>query len=201
MNLINRAKNILISPKTEWEVIKNEVDTPMSLLMKYVLPMSLIPAIVNFLVFGVIGISVIVARIADMQTGIFMAIEYYIFNIVGYFITTYSLDLLAPSFGLTKDINRSAQLAAYSATAYWVASIFGLIPGLGILGIVGLYGLYLLYVGIMVLRSVPADKVIGYLVVSVLASIVAEVILLLILNRIFAMFYVNPFTLGNTYLR
>ena len=45
MNLIDRAKNILITPKTEWEVINGEAATPQSLLMIYVLPLALVSAV------------------------------------------------------------------------------------------------------------------------------------------------------------
>jgi len=45
MNIIERVKNILISPKTEWEVINAETATPQSILMSYVLPLSIVAAL------------------------------------------------------------------------------------------------------------------------------------------------------------
>ncbi|MEJ7826604.1 MAG: hypothetical protein WKF91_00350, partial [Segetibacter sp.] len=41
MNLIERVKNILITPKTEWEVINKETAAPGSLFMSYVLPLAI----------------------------------------------------------------------------------------------------------------------------------------------------------------
>ena len=49
MNLIERVKNILITPKTEWDVINGETATPQSLLMGYVLPLSLVAAVGSLL--------------------------------------------------------------------------------------------------------------------------------------------------------
>ena len=37
MNLVDRAKNILITPKTEWEVIKNESSSVQQIITGYVL--------------------------------------------------------------------------------------------------------------------------------------------------------------------
>ena len=45
MNLIERAKNILVTPKTEWDVVNGESATPMSLLMGYVLPLAVVAAL------------------------------------------------------------------------------------------------------------------------------------------------------------
>ena len=49
MNLIERVKNILITPKTEWEVINGETATTQSLFMGYVLPLSIVAAIGSLL--------------------------------------------------------------------------------------------------------------------------------------------------------
>ena len=57
MNLVDRAKNILITPKTEWEVIKNEQTTTSDLFTKYVLILALIPVIATFIGQSLIGIS------------------------------------------------------------------------------------------------------------------------------------------------
>ena len=37
MNLFERAKNIIVTPKTEWEVIKGEQSSASDLFTKYVL--------------------------------------------------------------------------------------------------------------------------------------------------------------------
>lgn len=42
MNIIERVKNSLLNPKTEWEVINGETATPTSLLTTYVLPLAII---------------------------------------------------------------------------------------------------------------------------------------------------------------
>jgi hypothetical protein len=57
MNLIDRAKNILLTPKTEWITIAGESATLSSLLTSYVLPMAAIPAAASVLSGMVVGIG------------------------------------------------------------------------------------------------------------------------------------------------
>ena len=45
MNLIDRAKNIIISPKTEWDVVANEEPNIQQIITGYVFPLAIIPAI------------------------------------------------------------------------------------------------------------------------------------------------------------
>ena len=45
MSIIDRIKNIILTPKTEWLVIDGENDTLSSLLTKYVIPLLIIGAL------------------------------------------------------------------------------------------------------------------------------------------------------------
>jgi hypothetical protein len=196
MALFDRAKNILLSPKTEWQTISMETETPHSLLMKYVIPMALIPAIALFIGYGFIGFDVIVARISGISWGVEMAVISFISSIIGYYVSTYVIDGLAPNFGSEKNIGKSAQLVAYSYTAFWVAGIFYILPSLAILGLLGLYGLYLLYIGLPVLKKTPADKQVGYIVVSIIVIIVVVFVIQLIITKIAYAIMGNPFLGG-----
>jgi len=98
MPLITRVKNILMSPKTEWEIIKTETETPQSLLGKYVIPLALIPALAFFIGYGLIGIDFGLARIGGIRWGLIMALNSFIGSIISYFICTFVVDALAPSF-------------------------------------------------------------------------------------------------------
>jgi len=196
MSLINRAKNILLTPATEWRVIDGEMETPGSLLGKYVLPMALIPAIAYFIGYGLIGVDAVLFRIGGIKWGIMLACSSFITSLCGYYISTYVIDALAPSFNSPKNIGKSAQLVAYSYTAAWVAGIFYILPSLGILAILGLYGIYLFYVGIPVMKSTPEDKRVTYMIVSAIVIIVVAFVVGLVINNIFYSILGNPFTMG-----
>ena len=54
MSLIDRIRNILVTPKTEWLVISKEVETPTHLLLKIVIPFLLLDAAAVFIGIGLI---------------------------------------------------------------------------------------------------------------------------------------------------
>lgn len=174
MNLVDRAKNILITPKTEWEVIKNEQTTTADLFTKYVMILALIPVLATFIGQSLIGVSLgpFGSYKIPVSNGLIYAVVYYILSIVGVYLVAFIIDALAPSFGSTKNMDASLKVAVYSYTAAWLAGIFGIIPILGILGILGLYSLYLMYLGLKIVKDTPQDKLVGYLVVVIIIAIV-----------------------------
>jgi len=193
MPLFTRARNILLSPKTEWEMIRGETDTPQSLLGKYVIPMALIPAIALFIGYGLIGIDAFTFRIGGIRWGVIKAVNSFIASILTYYICTFVVDALAPSFSSEKNIGRSAQLVAYSYTAVWVAGIFNIIPSLSILGILGLYSIYLFYLGVPVMKKTPEDKRIIYMIVSAIVIFIIGYVVNMIVASIMYTFTGTPF--------
>jgi hypothetical protein len=193
MNLIERVKNILVTPKTEWDVINGESATPSSLLTSYVIPMALIPAIASFIGWGLIGVSFLGIKIGGISYGLAMAVQTFVGAIISFYISSYIIDALAPTFKSEKDINKSAQLVAYASTASWVAGVFNILPALAILGIVGLYSIYLFYVGLPKLKKTPQDQVVPYMLVSALVLIVIYMVVGFILTRVVYAVIGNPY--------
>jgi hypothetical protein len=193
MNLIERVKNILVTPKTEWDVINGESATPASLLTSYVIPLALIPAIASFIGMGLIGTSILGVKIGGIKFGLALAVQTFIGAIIGFYINSYVIDALAPTFKSEKNINKSAQLVAYASTASWVAGIFNLLPALSILAIVGLYSIYLFYVGLPKLKNTPQDQVVPYMLVSALVLIVVYLLVGFILTKVVYGVIGNPY--------
>jgi hypothetical protein len=141
MNLVERAKGILLAPRKEWPVIEAESATTASLYTGYIIPLAAIPALAGFIRLSVFGISIPGTNLrVPVSAGISGALTRYVATLVGVFVLAVIIDALAPSFGGTRSQIQALKLAAYSSTASWVAGIFLLIPGLGILMMVG--GLY-----------------------------------------------------------
>ena len=181
MNLVDRVKNILMTPKTEWPVIEAEQTDIKSLYLGYIMILAAIPAIAGIIASMFVGSMVgAMAGRAGMGMGvgggiaIGTALASYVITLVVIFVVAFIVDALAPNFGGQKSQINALKLVAYSATAGWVASIFTIIPVLGwIVAIVGsLYGIYLLYVGLPVLMKCPEDKAVIYLVVVVVVYLV-----------------------------
>ncbi len=181
MNLVERAKNILLTPKTEWPVIAGESDTLSSLLTSYVIPLATIPAIVPLLN------GLVINKGSSMRFVITTALIVYVSAILSYVITTYVVDLLANNFKSEKDLNKSAQLVAYSSTASWVAGILGFIPVIGgMAGIAGgIYAIYLMYLGVGPMKKTPEDQKVIYMVIIFVVLIVASIIVGSVLSMLF----------------
>lgn len=178
MSLVDRAKNIIMTPKTEWPVIAGEEPAMGQIITAYVIPLALISTIASIVGFGIFGRS--------FSWGIAMGLVQLVTAVVGVYVTAFVIDFLAPNFGSQKNIGRSVQLVAYSFTPVWVAGVFYIVPALGILVLIaGLYGLYLLYLGLPVLMNTPQDKTIGYLVVSIIVIILVYWVISMILTAIF----------------
>ena len=180
MNIIERVKNILLTPKTEWETINNETATPQSLLMGYILPLAVISALGSllkgFLFAGAIGVKFYIVT----------AIIGFIAAIIAFYITVIIVDMLAPSFASEKNLGKSAQLVAYSATPSYVAGLLSFIPVIS--WIIALaawaYGIYLMYLGIGPLKKTPEDKKVLYMIVAYLIMIALTFVLIAILGAI-----------------
>lgn len=186
MNLFERAKQILISPKTEWDIIKTESTTIQDIFTKYVVILAAIPAVAGFIGFSVFGMSYGFGSIRiPIGTGLLWAILTYVFNLAAVYIFAFVIDALAPSFGSSKNMTMSMKVVAYSYTASWVGGIFRLFPALGVLGMLfGIYSLYLLYIGLGNLKDVPQEKMVGYYVVSLIVGIVIFMIIGMITSSI-----------------
>lgn len=180
MNLVERVKAILMTPKTEWSVIDGEPGDAGYLFTNYVAILAAIPAIALFIGRVILGLPLI---------GLVAAIVAYILYIVGWYVQALIIDALAPTFGGRKDMASALKVSAYSATAAWLAGIFRIIPPLSILSIVGLYSLYLLYLGLPALMKSPPEKAIGYTVAVIVVLIVIFVVITLVLGAL----YIRPF--------
>jgi len=183
MNLVERAKNIILTPKTEWPVIAGEAAEPVQILIGYVLPLALIPAIATTIGMGLVGAG----PMTSFGIGLAMGVAGLVTSILGVLIGAFVVDVLAPTFGSEKNFGRSLQLVAYSWTPAWVAGILQIVPVLGILGtIAGLYGVYLLYLGLPEVKKTPKEKQVVYLIVVLIAILVVYMIIAGILGAIVA---------------
>jgi hypothetical protein len=134
-----------------------------------------------------------------MDLGIYQAISVLVTAIISVFISAFVIDALAPSFGSEKNMGRSVQLVSYSYTPGWIGGLLAILPSIALVGtLAGLYGLYLLYLGLPKLKKTPADKHVGYFVVSLLVIIVVYFILGLIMAAILPL---RPYDVGDLNVR
>jgi hypothetical protein len=174
MALVDRVKNILLTPKTEWEVIDAEPTTVADLYKGYIMPLAAIGPVAQAIGFSVFGMPVpfLGTYRTPVGTAITQAIVTYILTLVAVFVLALIIDALAPTFNGIPNRIQALKVAAYSYTASWVAGIFMLIPALSFLAILGVYSLYLLYLGLPILMKAPKEKALAYTAVVILCGIV-----------------------------
>jgi hypothetical protein len=185
MNPIERAKNIIVSPNKEWDVIALEQPNTGQIITGYVLLLAGAAAVAAFIGYGLIGFSYGLFHYSSTTWGIYYALNVLISAIAGVFISAFIIDALAPNFGSEKNMGRSVQLVAYSYTPAWIGALLSIYPPIALIGaLAGLYGFYLMYVGMPKLKKTPADKHAGYFVVSIITMIVVYFVIYFIMSRI-----------------
>src|SRR3982750_941455 len=183
MDLVSRAKNICVSPASEWAVIENEPATTGDLLTGYALPLAAIGAIAGFIGTTMVGISLpfVGTYRVPFTTGLANAIYSLVTALVACFLLSLIIDALAPTFNGQKNQLQALKLAVYSYTPAWLAGVLAIIPALGALGILaGFYSIYVLYLGIPRLMKSPHDKAIPYTAVTIVCAIVLSIVLALV---------------------
>lgn len=179
MNLVERAKNLILQPKQEWSVVASETHTVQGLYTQYVMILAAIPAVASFIGQSIIGVSGLgLSYRVPIGAGVAQMVVGYLLTLGWVYVLALIIDALAPQFGATRDFNQSFKIAAFAPTASWVAGIFYLIPLLGILALVGaIYSLYLLYLGLGALKRPPPEKLVPYAVVVIVVTIVAALLI------------------------
>ena len=178
--LLSRIKNLLLSPKTEWPVIAPEPTGVPQLYVDYVMPLSLLAALLGFLRMSVLGFGS--AFGGSLRMPIFSGLTYTVMMfgsaLFGVFVVGLIINALAPTFSGIKDQRQALKVAAYSTTPALLSSVLALSPILPTLLqlLAGLYGIYVLYLGLPVLMQSPKQKAFGYTASVVICTILVGIV-------------------------
>jgi Yip1 domain len=174
MNLVERAKNMVLTPKTEWVTVDGETHTVQGLYTSYVMILAAIPPIATFIGLAVVGMGPFRFPMVNLLA---MLVVQYALGLGMVYVMALIIDALAPNFGGQKNFMQAFKVAAFFPTAAWLGGVFSIIPLLGILGIItGLYCLYVLYLGLPILMKSPQDKAVGYVAVIIVIAIVLSIV-------------------------
>jgi hypothetical protein len=171
--IVERIKNILLTPKTEWPAIAADPAPAQSIYTGHVLLLAAVSAIAGWLGGTLLGSAFGVFR---MGATFFLvtAIVNFLVAFVAVFVSAWLTDALAPNFGGTKNSLQALKTVAYAWTASWVASIATIVPFLGFLVVLAglVYSIYLFYQGCQHTMKVPTDKAAGFTAVVIVLTIV-----------------------------
>jgi len=194
--LIERAKNILLTPQAEWQKIAAEPADVNKIYTGYVLPLAAFAAVCGFI--GMAFIGVLGWRVG-LVPGLIGAVIQTVMGLVSVFVLAFITNALAPSFGSRQDMGQAHKLAAYGSTAFFVAGVFAIFPPLGILALAGLYSFALIYIGLPRLMGTPEDKRLVYLIVIIVVAIVVGFVLNMVVAQVMLM--VPGYTAPNPFVR
>ena len=182
--LVARAKNILLTPKTEWPVIAAEPETVQGLYTKYIIWLAAIPAVFGFIKGSVLGYGAFgISYRVGFGTGLASMIVQYALTLGVVFVVALIIDALAGTFGAQKNQVQALKTTAYAYTASWVAGVALILP-VALAGLImlaaAIYGIYLLYLGLPNTMKCPPEKAGGYTAVSIICAIVLTWIVMLV---------------------
>ncbi|HEY6483156.1 MAG TPA: Yip1 family protein [Steroidobacteraceae bacterium] len=176
---IERARAILLSPRSQWLLIAAEPDSVAGLYRRYILVLAAIAPVCAFIRISLIGYAWHGFRVyrLGVGTGLTAAIIWYVLILLTVYVLAIVVDAVAPNFAASTDRVRALQLVGYSSTAAWVAGFAQLLPDSlrSLLALAGFcYGLYLFYLGLPLLMRVPPERVAGYVATYVIIAVVLD---------------------------
>ena len=97
--------------------------------------------------------------------------------VLGVFVLSRIISLLAPGFSGQRNDVQGLKAAAYSSTAHWIGGVFQVLPALNLVSLLfSLYSLVLLYIGLPIVMKVPKDRAMGYTAVVIIIAVVVFLI-------------------------
>jgi hypothetical protein len=163
--IVQRARQILVSPRTEWPVSAAEPATVPELYREYIAWLAAVPPLCRFVRISFIGYAWHGFRIYRLSplAGLSQAVVGYLMSLMFVYVLALSIDAFVPGFGGQQSRIQAMKLTAFAMTAVWVAGIAQLLPGFaGLLTLAGaIYSGYLLYLGLPVMMRVPQEQAAG----------------------------------------
>ena len=174
--VITRMQAILTTPKSAWPVVAGETTTIKDLYLGYIMMLAAIGPVCGFIKSTVFGINIPLLGTyrVGFGTGLGNMLFSYLMALVGVYLVALVINLLAPSFGGTKNDLQALKTVAYAYTAAWVAGVGQLLPwvGMAILLAGSLYSIYLLYLGLPMMMQCPVEKAKGYTAVAIIVAVI-----------------------------
>jgi hypothetical protein len=175
---ISNAKDVLMTQNAEWTRVMSEENDKQSLI-RYGMTLLVIAYALVFLLTlvsptgmgGFVGISTTYL--------ITMVIVEFVIAIASLYFIPMILAAIAPSFGGKNDALNALKLFVFAGTASWVGMAFSKIPYLGVLIMIAgaVYAIFLFWSHVAEAMSIPAEKKVGYVVVSVLVLAVIYIVI------------------------
>ncbi len=172
---MNHLFGIMFSPHAAWESIRDQEDSVMMTYIKFIIPISLLPAVAWY--FGSVEVGWQVSnRVIKLtsESAMQIMILFYLAMLIG----TGGLGFMVHWMSETYEANTSTpdkgvRIAAYTLTPLFVCGAIGFYPMLWLDMILGCvasaYAVYLLYIGVPIVMRIPEER--GFLFASAMVAV------------------------------
>jgi hypothetical protein len=185
--IYKRVINLIINPKTEWEIIKLEQISKANALKQYAIPLILLLTVCTFL-----GNLFYTSRLANHSLyPIVSAAAMFIIFYGSTFLGAVIINELTTSFNSKKDLNATFTLVVHSLTAFFIfTSLANILPEpFYEVRLFGIYSLYLFWTGSSSLLETPLDNKVGFTFVSTLILMGIHSILSMVFSQMMNGFF------------
>jgi hypothetical protein len=174
--IIQRARALLVSPRTEWPVIAAETATVQGLYREYFMILAAIPPICQFVKVSILGYAWHGFRIyrLGIGAGLMAALVEYVASLAAIYVLAIIAEALAPNFGGQPNRLQALKATGYAYTASWIAGVGLILPGVaGLIALAGaIYSVYLFYLGLPSTMKVLPERATGYTALVVISGFV-----------------------------
>jgi hypothetical protein len=204
MSTKDRVVNLCIRPLKEWSIIAGEQNAPVQVLLRYYLPLLLIPSLALVLGYGLFGKTTsdgfISFVIKGWNIGIQKALTYLFTTPIVLIISSLAIDNLAPVFRSTRNFERTLVFLGYASTPVLLSGVFYLVPVLDFMFLPGIIVSYvLLWFGIPLMKDTPKASISAYFFAMVIITLSALALVHMIIKSMLGAIWVNetPIVLGS----
>jgi Yip1-like protein len=165
---LSNAKEVILHENAEWTRVMLEENNKQSLI-RYGMVLILIAYALTFLLSLLFTMNVGYIGAFSTTYLITMVVVEFALGIASLYFIPAILAAIAPSFGGKNDSLNALKLFVFAATPSWIGTAVSRIPVLGMLiAIAGaVFAIYLFWQHVAEAMSIPADKKVGYVIVSV----------------------------------
>ncbi len=182
--LVARAKNITLSPETEWPTIAQEPATIGGIYSGYVALLAALGPVAGLVGTALWGVRVPLMGTVrpPLTTLVGQTIGTYALALVMTYVVSWLVNQFAPRYGGQKDSVQAFKAAAYCFTPVWLVGVLQLLPGLGILAslaglVAAIYAIRVLKLGLPHTMKADATRAGGYAALVVVTAIVINIVI------------------------
>ncbi len=176
--LVARAKNITLSPETEWPTIAQEPATIGGIYSGYVALLAALGPIAGLVGTALWGVRVPLMGTVrpPLTTLVAQTIGTYVLALVMTYVVSWLVNQFAPRYAGQQDPVQAFKAAAYSCTPVWLVGALQLLPGLGLLAtfaglVAAIYTIRILKLGLPHTMKADPARAGGYAALVVVTAI------------------------------